>query len=102
MTGRLSVTARILPDGSAFTVAGRDAWALLELVKAGPNGCTPIDHPGPRWSGYVHNLRREHGLAIETRHEAHKGPFPGTHARYVLACAVEVEGRSDQSERTAA
>ncbi len=102
MRGRLTVTARTLPDGSAFTVTGRDAWALLELAKAGPYGCTPIDHPGPRWSAYVHALRSEQGLTIETRHEAHKGPFPGTHARYVLASAVEIVSRSDQSERTAA
>ncbi len=64
---KLTVTARILPDGSTFTAKGRDAWALLELVKAGQRGCTPIDCPGPRWSGYVFNLKRQHGLAIETR-----------------------------------
>ena len=102
MTGRLTVTARILPDGSTSTVAGRDAWALLELGKAGPDGCTPIDHPGPRWSGYVHNLRREYGLAIETVHEAHKGLFPGSHARYVLKSEVEIIHRSDDRERLAA
>ena len=102
MTGRLTSTARILPDGPTFTVSGRNAWALLELVKAGPHGCTPIDHPGPRWSGYVHNLRREHGIAIETLHEPHKGPFPGTHARYVLRNEVEIVHRSDDPERIAA
>jgi hypothetical protein len=39
-------------------VLGRGAWALLELKAANDNGCTPIDHPGPRWSGYVHKLRK--------------------------------------------
>ena len=90
MTARLAIRARILPDGAVFTVKGRDAWALAELVKAGAKGCTPIDHPGPRWSAYIHALRRECGLAIETVHETHRGPFPGTHARYVLRSVVEI------------
>jgi hypothetical protein len=75
---------------------------LLELLKAGANGCTPIDNPGPRWSGYVFNLKREYGLDIETRHERHHGNFPGTHARYVLLSAVEIINRSDEPERAAA
>ena len=102
MNKRLIVKARLLPDGNAFSVQGRDAWALLELVSAGPRGCTPIDNPGPRWSGYVFNLKRTHGLNIETRHEAHRGDFPGTHARYVLLSPVEILQRSDIAEREAA
>jgi hypothetical protein len=102
MTSKLTVTAHVLPDGRNFTATGRDAWALLELIKAGAKGCTPLDNPGPRWSGYVFNLKRFHGLAIETRHEPHRGPFPGTHARYVLLSAVEVVARSDQPQEVAA
>ena len=98
MGKRLTLQARILPDGNAFTVQGRDAWALLELVAAGPNGCTPIDNPGPRWSAYVFNLKREHGFNIETCHETHRGSFPGTHGRYVLLSAVEIVYRSDAVE----
>tara|TARA_R110000787_G_scaffold21236_5_gene62938 strand:+ start:1349 stop:1648 length:300 start_codon:yes stop_codon:yes gene_type:complete len=71
-----------------LSFCGRDAWALRELIKAGPNGCTPIDNPAPRWSGYVHNLRRS-GVQIDTVHEKHGGPFPGHHARYVLAIPVQ-------------
>lgn len=71
-------------------LSGREAWALKELVDAGASGCTPVTHPGPRWSGYVHRLRHRRGLAIETVHEAHKGPFPGTHARYLLRSKVSV------------
>ena len=70
-----------------LSVSGRDRWALECLMAAGTNGCTPIETPGPRWSGYVHNLR-EIGIAIETIHEKHGGPFPGTHARYVLRSHV--------------
>jgi hypothetical protein len=95
---RLTVTARMLPDGQRFTVYGRDAWALLELHKAGVLGCTPITHPGPRWSAYVHALRTERGLNIETVHENHGGQFAGSHARYVLRSPVEIIERNDVAE----
>ena len=102
MKARLIVTARILPDGKTFTVHGRDAWALMQLIAAGPKGCTAIDNPGPRWSGYVFNLKRDHGLSIVTIHEAHRGNFPGTHGRYVLLSNVEIISRSDSQEQNAA
>lgn len=71
-------------------LCGRNAWALSVLVHAGTRGCTPITHPGPRWSAYVHRLRHDYGLTIETIHEAHSGPFPGSHARYVLRSDVRL------------
>ena len=82
---KLALTAIIKTSTEERTVivSGRDAWALQLLVSAGAKGCTPIDNPAPRWSGYVFNLRKM-GFDIETVHEPHKGPFPGTHARYVL------------------
>ena len=95
MTQKLTITARILPDGKAITVIGRDAWALRNLVEAGNAGCTPIDHPGPRWSHYVFKLRG-FGFVIETVHENHGGPFAGTHARYVLRSDVELVEASDR------
>lgn len=76
-------------DDAVLAVKGRDAWALSELMSAGEKGCTPIDTPGPRWSAYVHNLRKA-GVIIETHHEAHAGPFPGSHARYVLVSTISV------------
>lgn len=102
MRNSLTITARILPDGKPFTVIGRDAWTLAELATAGQNGCTPIDNPAPRWSAYVHNLRRNQRLVIQTRHEPHKGQFAGTHGRYVLQSAVEIISRSDEPEAVAA
>ncbi|MEA3533222.1 winged helix domain-containing protein [Rhizobium sp. CC-YZS058] len=93
-----TLTARILPDSRIVTVKGRDAWALRNLVSAGPVGCTPIDQPGPRWAHYVFKLRRS-GLIIETIEEKHGGPYAGTHARYVLRTQVEVV---DESGRAAA
>ena len=85
-----------LDDGEELTVAvlGRDRWALEQLISAGPKGCTPIDNPAPRWSGYVHRLRQL-GVPIETLIEAHSGPFAGHHARYVLqACVRRSEDRA--------
>jgi len=95
MGKRLELKARILPDGGAFTVFGRDAWALSELIAAGSSGCTPLSHPGPRWSAYVHALRHERGLNIETVTENHGGQFEGHHARYILRSWVEILSRSD-------
>lgn len=98
MQRKLQVTAKVSdqPEPSHIHCVGRDAWALLELVKEGPRGATPINNPGPRWSAYVFNLRRM-GLSIQTIDEPHGGPFAGTHARYVLKSRVEViENNQDQ------
>ena len=76
-------------NGHVITVQGREAWALLALKSAGENGCTPIDVPGPRWSAYVHDLRRL-GTVIETIRETHGGKFPGQHARYVLRSRITI------------
>lgn len=75
-----------------FTLSGREAWALHRLIEAGEVGVTPVSEPtGPRWSAYIHKLRRA-GLEIETITETHGGPFPGTHARYVLHSKVSLSG----------
>ena len=76
MREKLVLTARVLPEGRPFEVRGGIAWALRELHRAGPLGCTPIDNPGPRWAAYVHRLREECGLAIETVYESRKDRFP--------------------------
>ena len=80
----LTVTAQ-LNGGQVIAVRGRDAWASLELKSANDTGCTPIHQPGPRWSGYLHKLRKT-GIIVETIREAHGGQFSGQHAR---ACAAE-------------
>lgn len=75
--------------GDPFTIEakGRDAWALDRLREAGPDGCTPITHPAPRWSAYVFNLRAM-GVPIMTVTETHGGEFAGNHGRYILRAAV--------------
>src|SRR3712207_1299776 len=88
-TPLLKIRSQVGDNGPVLEVAGRDAWALQMLIEAGERGVTPIDVPGPRWSGYVFKLRRL-GILIETIHEQHGGPFPGRHARYVLRSQVMV------------
>lgn len=96
MADKLTISFRTLPDGMAQTVSGRDAWALQRLLDH-PEGVTPIHVPGPRWSGYVFNLRAL-GVLIETVHEKHGGDFPGTHARYLLRNEIEIlEVRSGEA-----
>jgi hypothetical protein len=85
----LTLRLRISDNDPVVTLRGREAWALMELKAAGERGCTPIDHPGPRWSGYVHDLRKL-GIVIETIRERHGGPFAGEHARYVLRSHVVI------------
>lgn len=86
---RVQISDKGEPLGLPVTVEGRLCWALRKLIEAGASGCTPINHPGPRWSHYTWRLRGM-GFAIETIHEKHGGPFPGTHARYVLHSDVSV------------
>ncbi|MFN7090697.1 MAG: hypothetical protein ACK4P4_09135 [Allorhizobium sp.] len=90
---QLSIRVQIVEHGEdkgrPITVIGRDAWALRHLMDAGRKGCTTIDVPGPRWSHYVWKLRQA-GIAVETIHEGHGGPFPGNHARYVLRSDLQV------------
>ena len=82
-----TVTSPTSTTTATIIVKGRDRWALESLIRAGSKGCTPIDHPGPRWSAYVFELRKL-GVVIETLHEKHGGPFKGNHARYVLRSTV--------------
>jgi hypothetical protein len=72
-----------------MTFEGREAWALGQLMAAGERGVTPIHRPAPRWSHYIHMLRKA-GLDIETIHEPHGGPFSGHHGRYVLRSKVKM------------
>jgi hypothetical protein len=69
---------------------GRLAWALMELVKAGDNGITPLHNPAPRVSHYVMTLRRK-GVAIDTDMQPHDGAYPGKHGVYRLRSAVTIE-----------
>lgn len=89
MSNVTHIQIRCLDNGETLTFQGREAWALHQLISAGEKGVTPREYPAPRWSGYVHDLRKR-GLHIETITEPHGGPFAGQHGRYVLRTPVEV------------
>ena len=92
MKQRTSIAIRVRvggADGPVVIAFGREAWALLILIEASSIGCLPEEHPAPRWSAYVYDLRKL-GFSIDTLLEPHGGPFPGRHARYVLRSRVTV------------
>ena len=86
MSGARMMLCAIGPGG-AFTVKGQTAKALIALNKAGASGITALEVNSwaYRLGAYVHDLRRQHGLAIETQREGHEG---GWHGRYVLRSTV--------------
>ena len=88
---KLIITARIIPVGAPFQVKGRQAETLLALVAAGPRGLTSLEGFRAGWAvrlaAYVHGLRKDFGLAIETVREEHEG---AVHGRYVLTCPVQI------------
>lgn len=73
----------------SFELNGRLGWTMAQLVMAGTKGVATFERPAPRWSAYVHDLRKR-GIQIETEMEPHEGTYPGHHARYTLACDVKV------------
>ena len=90
MSRRLTITARILPDGAMFTATGQEARTLLLLHRKGKDGVVAYDFTGGppfRLPAYVWALKRKHGLHIETKHDLHDG---GWHGRFVLHTAVEI------------
>ncbi|MEP3329195.1 hypothetical protein [Sedimentitalea sp.] len=94
----MKIKANIKTGDAPFTLhlKGRLAWTLMELVKAGDDGITPLHNPAPRVSHYVMTLRRK-GVPIDTNMQPHGGAFPGEHGVYRLKCAVtleQVEGRA--------
>jgi hypothetical protein len=72
-------------SGKILHLAGREDWALRELLTAGDRGCTPISHPGPRLSDYVFKLRKR-GVDVATLTEPHDGP----HGRDILRSKVDL------------
>ena len=94
----MKIKAKIETGDTPITLhlKGRLAWTMLELVKAGENGITPLHNPAPRVSHYVFTLRGK-GVVIDTDMEPHGGAFPGEHGVYRLKSAVtieQVEGRA--------
>jgi hypothetical protein len=81
----------IVGDGphGQIVVTGQVAKALAALVHSGAAGVTALEMSSwaYRLGTYVHTLRRDCGLAIETVHEPHEG---GWHGRYMLRSLVVI------------
>ena len=78
-----------LDTREVLRVKGREAWTLNCLLETEQSGVIPLERPAPRWSAYVHSLRKR-GLVIETIDEQHAGPYSGTHGRDVLRTPLKV------------
>jgi hypothetical protein len=78
-TGRIAISARQLRR------------ALAALIKAGGEGVTALElsNWAYRLGAYVHTLRHDYGLTIETLREPHDG---GWHGRYVLHTPCQIIG----------
>jgi steroid 5-alpha reductase family enzyme len=89
---RLCVKAKVWIDGKPKTiiVKGREAQTLLGLSEAGAKGIITLELSSTwalRLSAYIHRLRSQHGLDIQTVREEHDG---GWHGRYLLLTDTEI------------
>ena len=79
------------PAGRIAISARQPKRALAALISAGSQGVTALELSSwaYRLGAYVHTLRHDYGLAIETLREPHKG---GWHGRYVLHTPGQIIG----------
>lgn len=86
---KIAVTLNLGDQPRTFELDGRLGWTMAQLAFAGPKGVATVERPAPRWSAYVHELRKL-GIAIETEMEPHEGTYSGHHARYRLGSDARV------------
>ncbi len=79
------------PAGHIAINARQPKRALVALINAGSKGVTALELSSwaYRLGAYVHTLRHNYGLAIETLREPHDG---GWHGRYVLHTPCQIIG----------
>ena len=79
------------PAGRIAINARQPQRALAALIKAGSIGVTALELSSwaYRLGAYVHTLRHDYGLTIETLRERHDG---GWHGRYVLHTPCQIIG----------
>ena len=79
------------PVGRIAIRARQPRRALAALINAGSKGVTALELSSwaYRLGAYVHTLRHDYGLAIETLREPHDG---GWHGRYVLHTPCQIIG----------
>lgn len=89
---KLKVTFKLYQEGEEkiYCVTGRVAQTIMHLVEAGKHGITALEMSSWafRLGAYIHRLRREYNVDIETKREPHIG---GSHARYILHSPVEIQ-----------
>ena len=78
-------------DGRLYerVISGRVAQTLYHLITASSRGITVVEVSSwaYRLGAYIHTLRHQYGLNIESYTEPHDG---GMHARYVLLDKVDI------------
>ena len=76
-------------NGRRAEVSGQTARALLALIEAGSQGVTALEVStwAYRFAAYCHDLRKKHGMDIQTIHEKHPG---GWHGRHILHTPVRI------------
>ena len=79
----------VTPTGNITIGSRQDGRTLYALLQAGNKGITALEMSSwaYRLGAYIHRLRHEHGLAIETLREPHDG---GWHGRYVLHTPCQI------------
>jgi hypothetical protein len=89
--GKQNALTVVTPAGRIAINARQPRRALAALIKAGSNGVTALELSSwaYRLGAYVHTLRHDYGLAIETLREPHDG---GWHGRYVLHTPCQIIG----------
>jgi hypothetical protein len=87
-----------LDTPETLRLKGREAWTLACLMEVREHGVILLERPAPRWSAYVHSLRKR-GIVIDTIDEPHAGPYSGTHGRYILRTPLRVLKATSAGER---
>jgi len=95
--GSIRRIVRAFGPGGTFVVSGQVAKALEALAAAGGGGVTAgeVASWAYRLGAYVHDLRHDYELAIDTKREPHEG---GWHGRYVLRSPVTILGAIQPGE----
>ena len=89
--GKQNALTVYTPAGRIAISARQPRRALSALINAGSKGVTALELSSwaYRLGAYVHTLRHDYGLAIETLREPHDG---GWHGRYVLHTPCQIIG----------
>ena len=89
--GKQNALTVVTPAGPIAISARQQRRALAALISAGSQGVTALEISSWAYQlgAYVHTLRHDYGLAIETLREPHDG---GWHGRYVLHTPCQIIG----------